>query len=529
MSGKIVINLVDKMTGVVDCYRMASHGNEKAGAAAPAPPASQTSQKTAFTPQVRRIAVVVVIGAVASLLDSTIVNIALRTLAADFRTSLDTIQWVVTAYLLALGAVIPLTGWLARRVGARRLYLGSIALFTLGSVLCGAAHSVPELIIFRAIQGIGGGMTLPVGQIILAKKAGPQNMARVMSVIGIPMVLTPVIGPTIGGLLLQYAGWRWIFFVNLPIGLAGLLAGWRLLPRDHAEDAGPLDVAGLIAVSAGTTGITYGLAELGSNGRATVAVIASLAAGLVLVLAFVLRALRVKRPLLDVRLYRDKAFAAASVATFCLGGALYGGMLLMPLYFQTVGHESVVTTGLLLGPSGFGAAAAMWLSGRSTERLGSGMTAIIGGVINMIATLPFVFITAHSSYVLLCSALVVRGFGIGMSMVPAMTAAYRVLGREKINDATPQLSVLQRIGGSMGTAIIVVVLQSHLEHSRTTAQQAHGFGVAFWWVLAVTAVALLSTVVLAVIERPVFAAQRAARGGLGAGTQPAQPASQQNH
>lgn len=488
---------------------MTSQGKQRSGAAATAPDASQASTaKAAFTPEVRRIAVVVIIGAVASLLDSTIVNVAVRTLATDLRNSLDTVQWVITAYLLALAAVIPVTGWLAKRVGARRLYLGSILLFTLGSVLCGFSHSIAELIAFRAIQGIGGGMTLPVGQIILAKKAGPQNMARVMSVIGVPTVLTPVVGPTIGGLLLQYADWRWIFFVNLPVGLAGALLGWWFLPKDHSEDAGPLDVIGLFAVSAGMVGLTYGLAQLGTSGRATTAVYVSLTAGLVLIAAFAARALRIKRPLLDVRLYRDRAFTTASVATFCLGAAMYGGMILMPLYFQEVRHEGVVTTGLLLGPSGFGAAAALWLSGRLTTRLGSGMTAIIGGVINIAATLPFAFITERSSYVLLCSALVIRGFGIGISMVPAMTAAYRVLGREKINDATPQLSVLQRVGGSMGTAIIVVVLQGHLERSQTVTAEAHAFGLSFWWVLAVTAVALLSTVVLAVIEWPVFAAQR---------------------
>ena len=485
---------------------MTSQSNRTIPAASPAP-----GPAFVFSPELRRISIVIVIGAIASLLDSTIVNIAVRTLSADLHSSLDTIQWVVTAYLLGLAAVIPATGWLARRVGARRLYLVSIALFALGSLLCGLSRAAPELIAFRALQGAAGGMTLPVGQIILAKKAGPQNMARVMSVVGIPMVLTPVIGPTVGGLLLQYAGWRWIFFVNLPIGLAGAISGRWLLPADQPEAAGSFDWPGLLAVSAGMVGVTYGLAELGTSGKATAAVIVSLVGGVALVATFAWHALRARRPLLDVRLYRDRAFSAASLATLCLGAAMYGGMILMPLYFQTVRHESVVTTGLLLSPSGLGAVAAMWLSGRSTERFGSGVTAVLGGLINIAATLPFVLITAGSSYALLCSALVVRGFGIGMSMVPAMTAAYRVLGREKINDATPQLSILQRVGGSIGTAIIVVVLQDRLEHSSTLSEQAHSYGVAFWWVLAVTGAALLSTVALALIERPVFAAQRAQR------------------
>ncbi|MET7690703.1 DHA2 family efflux MFS transporter permease subunit [Streptomyces sp. NPDC005483] len=470
-------------------------------------------QPSGLSPEVRRIAVVVVTGAVASLLDSTIVNIALNDLTRELHTGLDTVQWVVTAYLLALASVIPVTGWAARRVGARRLYLASIVLFTLASVACGFAQTSGQLIALRALQGIGGGLTLPVGQMILARKAGPQNMARVMSVVGIPMVLTPVVGPTIGGLLLDGPGWRWIFFVNLPIGLIAVLLGLRLLPREPAENAGPLDATGLVAISLGMIGLTYGLAELGNKGEFTTAVVASLAAGLVLTAAFVVHALRTKpprRPLLDLHLYRDKAFAAACVATFALGGAMYGGMILMPLYYQAVRHEDAVTTGLLLGPSGFGAAAAMWLAGRTSERIGGGLTAIIGGVVNIVSTLPFVLIGPHTSYVALCLALVVRGFGIGMSMMPAMTAAYRVLGRNKVNDATPQLSILQRVGGSMGTAIIVVVLQNSLADSDgTPAGLSDSFGTAFGWVLVVTLVALLATAVLAAIERPVFAAQRA--------------------
>jgi EmrB/QacA subfamily drug resistance transporter len=476
---------------------------------APAPPPGR------LTPEVRRIAVVVVAGAVASLLDATIVNVALNDLSRQLHTGLDSVQWVVTAYMLALACVIPVTGWAARKVGARRLYLASIGLFTVASVLCGLARSIDQLIVLRALQGIGGGMTLPVGQMILAQKAGPRNMARVMSVVGVPMVLTPVIGPTIGGLLLDGPGWRWIFFVNVPIGLVAVISGLRLLPRDPAEDAGPLDVPGLLAASLGMTGLTYGLAELGSAGRATTAVVVSLSAGLALTAAFAVRSLRLRpprRPLLDLRLYRNRAFSAASVATFCLGGALYGGMILMPLYYQTVRHEDAVTTGLLLGPSGFGAAAAMWLSGRMTERVGGGVTAMVGGLVNIAATLPFVMIDAHTSYVALSVALLVRGFGIGLSMMPAMTAAYRVMDRSAINDATPQLSILQRVGGSMGTAIIVVVLQRGLATADGATAAAQAFGTAFWWVLAVTTVALAATVVLAVIERPALRAAAQSAG-----------------
>ncbi len=463
-------------------------------------------------PAVWRVAVVVILGAIMSFLDATIVNVALRSLSLNLHTSLDTIQWVVTAYLLSLAAVIPVTGWAAKRFTARRLYLIAVVVFTVGSVLCGLAQSPGELIAFRVLQGIGGGMIMPVGQMILLKKAGPRHMARVMSAIGVPIVLAPFIGPTIGGLLLVNVGWRSIFFVNLPIGLVALIAAARLLPRDHAEEAGPLDVPGWALVAAGLVGVTYGLAEVGSSGHVgSTRVLLPLVAGLLLLAAFVLRALRIERPLLDIRLYRDTVFSAAALTTFCLGAAMYGGMILMPLYYQTVRHQDAIATGLLLAPAGIGAASANWLSGRATERLGGGLTALLGGIISILATLPFVLIGANTSYVALGAAMVVRGFGIGLSMMPALTAAYRVLDPAQINDASPQLSVLQRVGGSIGTALIIVALQSHLDRagSRSSAQAA-AFGAAFWWVLAVAAVATLPTILLAVSERRARATRTAA-------------------
>ena len=181
-------------------------------------------------PHVKRIAVVVILGAIMSVLDTTIVNVALDTLSRDLHTSLDNIQWVVTVYLLALAAVIPVSGWAASRFGARRVYVVSLLLFTAGSALCGLAWSPGSLIAFRALQGIGGGMLMPVGQMVLVKAAGPRNLPRVMSAIGVPIVMAPVFGPTLGGLLVQHAGWQWIFLVNVPIGALAVFAALRLLP-----------------------------------------------------------------------------------------------------------------------------------------------------------------------------------------------------------------------------------------------------------------------------------------------------------
>jgi EmrB/QacA subfamily drug resistance transporter len=462
----------------------------------------ETFRPSRIEPHVWRIAVVVILGAVMSVLDTTVVNVALDHLGRDLHSSIDDIQWVVTGYLLALAAVIPITGWAARRVGARRLYVVALVTFTVGSALCGLAWSTGSLVAFRVLQGIGGGLLLPIGQIVLVKAAGPRNLPRVMSAIGVVIVLAPVFGPTLGGLLLDNAGWEWIFLINVPVGIVAVFAALKLMPADEPEEAGRLDVIGLLLVAVGLVGLTYGLAESGKAGTLVAAsVLVPALSGLALIAAFVVRALRIDYPLLDVRLFTNRAFASAAVTTFCLGAALFGAMILMPLYFQTVRGEDAVTTGLLLIPQGLGAALAMRLSARATERWGGGITALLGGTITVAATLPFVLIGATTPFGLLGVAMVFRGFGIGMSMMPSMTAAYSVLRPEQINDATPQLNVLQRVGGSIGTAILSVVLQSHLSGAATPGAAAAAFGATYWWVLGVTFVALVPTAVLALVER----------------------------
>jgi EmrB/QacA subfamily drug resistance transporter len=441
------------------------------------------------------------IGSALSFLDSTIVNVALHSLSVTLHAPLAQVQWVVTGYLLALAAVIPVTGWAARRAGPSRLYIAALAVFTAGSALCALSRSAGMLIACRVLQGAGGGAILPAGTIIWTSQAGKAQMARVMSLIGIPVVLAPMLGPTLGGLLIQGLGWQAIFWLNVPLGIAGVILGARLLPRTGGGNAGPLDLAGLVLAAGGTTGLTYGLAQIGIQAGPGAAATAALAAGTGLLAAFILRSARIARPLLDVRLYASRAFAAASVTSFSLGAAMFGGMILMPLYFQVVRGQDVIATGLLLAPSGAGALLANRLAAPMTDWLGAGTTALAGGLVSLASTIPFVFLGARTSYVLLCLAMVIRGAGIGLSLMPAMTAAYRALPAAKIADATPQLNVLQRTGGSIGTAAFTVILARHLVHARSPAAAASAFGASFAWVLAITAIATVPALLLARAER----------------------------
>src|SRR5947209_6695918 len=337
---------------------------------------------------VAAIAAVVVIGAIMSILDTTIVNIALRTLSRDLHASLDSVQWVATGYLLSLALVIPLTGWASERFGARRVWLVSVALFTAGSVLCGFAWSLGSLVFFRVLQGAGGGMIMPVGMIMLAQAAGPQRVGRLMSIVGVPMILAPVIGPALGGVIVDNASWRWIFFVNLPIGLIGLAMGWRLLPRlrEAAHTAGRLDWLGLVLLSPGLAALVFALAEVSTHGGVTSPVAwVPLVGGIGLIAAFVWHALRSERPLIDVRLFKERAFSAAASTTFLVAMALFGSLIVLPLFFQVARGETALTAGLLQAPQGLGVALAMPFTGVMTDRVGGGKVTLFGLIVLSVA------------------------------------------------------------------------------------------------------------------------------------------------
>jgi EmrB/QacA subfamily drug resistance transporter len=455
-------------------------------------------------PYVWKIAGVVILGMIMSILDTTIVNVALRTLGHDLHSNIAQIQWVVTGYLLSLAAVIPLTGWASRRYGAKRVYLVSLVLFTAGSALCAVAASTTTLVLFRVLQGFGGGMIMPVGQLIMAQVAGPKRMGRVMGIVAMPAMMGPILGPVIGGAILQYLHWSWIFLVNVPIGVVAFALAWRMLPHTDSGHAGRLDALGLVLMSGASSALVYGLSELGTAGTSLGApqVVWPIVAGVVLAVVFCLHALRVERPLLDVRLYANRVFGAASLTTFGLGAALFGAMILVPYYYQSVRHESVIVTGLLTGPQGLGMLLVMPLAGRFSDRFGGGRVALAGVSLLSLSTIPLAFIGAHTSIVYLSFVLVLRGVGIGFSFMPAMTAAFASLRSEQLSDATPQLNVVQRIGGAIGVAVLAVVLQRATAHAHSAAAMAGGYGTAFWWSVGICVASLIPCLVLLRAESP---------------------------
>jgi EmrB/QacA subfamily drug resistance transporter len=470
------------------------------------------------------VAWVVVLGAIMSILDVTVVNVAINTLASDFDTTLTTIQWVATGYTLALATVIPLSGWGADRFGTKRLYMTSIALFALGSVLSGLAWSAESLIFFRILQGFGGGMILPAGMTILTRAAGTDRIGRVMAVIGIPMLLGPIFGPILGGWLVDDFSWRWIFFINIPIAIAALALASRVLPRDVPRAEERLDWVGLALLSPGLAAVIYGLAQSASaGGFDQPEVFGPIAAGLVLLALFVRHALRTTDPLIDLRLFQNRTFSVASATLVLAIIAVFGGMLLLPLYLQAVRLESAMATGLLLAPQGFGAMLTMPIAGRLADRTGVGRIVPFGLALVGISFLALTQLEADTSYWALGAVLFVMGAGMGATMMPVFTGAMQTLRQAAVARASTTLNINQQVGASIGTAVLSVLLANALAeqlpgaagggigaaaamtpeaHAQIAGPMAEAFASTFWWALALIVIAFVFATALLPKQKP---------------------------
>ncbi|HEY1855568.1 MAG TPA: DHA2 family efflux MFS transporter permease subunit [Solirubrobacterales bacterium] len=406
------------------------------------------------------VAGVVLLGAVMSILDTTVVNVAIDRLAIDFNTSLTTIQWVVTGYTLALAAVIPMSGWAADRFGTKRIYIASLALFMVGSILSGLAWSAGSLIAFRVLQGIGGGMIMPAVMTIMTKKAGPARMGRVMGVLGVPMLVAPILGPILGGWLVDDVSWRWIFFINVPIGIVAIALAYIVLEPDQSQRGHRLDWLGMALLSPGLTALIFGLAESSSGGFGATKSWLPIVAGIAAIAAFFWHSWRTGAPLIDIRTFTQTRAGASAVTFMLFAIAFFGAMLLMPLYFQTVRGASALEAGLLLVPQGLGAMITMPLAGKLTDRYGPSKWPVVGIPLLVIGILPFAFVTAHTSYVLLLSFSFVLGLGMGFSMMPTMTAAMQAVPAAAIARTSTAMNIIRQAGASIGTAILSVLLSS---------------------------------------------------------------------
>jgi EmrB/QacA subfamily drug resistance transporter len=412
------------------------------------------------------IAGVVVLGAIMSILDITVVSVALETFQREFDATSAQVAWTMTGYTLALASVIPLTGWAADRFGTKRLYLLAVLLFTAGSVLCAVADSLNMLVAFRVVQGLGGGMLMPLGMTILTRAAGPDRVGRVMAVLGIPMLLGPIFGPILGGWLIDAASWHWIFLINLPIGIAALIYAAIVLPKDHVEPSETFDFVGMLLLSPGLAAFLYGVSTIPETGTLWDAeVLVPMLIGAVLIVSFVPWALRAGNihPLVELRLFRNKAMTVAVVAMMLFAIAFFGASLLFPLYFQQVRGEDALAAGVLLAPQGVGAMVTMPIAGALADRIGPGKIVMTGIATITVGMAAFTQVTDTTSYTFLLGALFVMGLGMGATMMPIMAAALATLTDHNIARGSTLMNITQQVAASIGTALFSVLLTNNVK------------------------------------------------------------------
>ncbi|MGH3877426.1 MAG: MDR family MFS transporter [Actinophytocola sp.] len=434
----------------------------------PAPAAGAAPGSDKLDRRVLAIGGVVVLGAIMAMLDITVVNVALDRLIIEFDTTLDQMQWVVTGYTLALATVIPLSGWAADRFGTKRIYLTAIFLFMVGSALAGLAWSAESLILFRVLQGLGGGMLMPVGMTILTKAAGPDRVGRVMAVLGVPMLLGPIVGPILGGYLVDDVSWRWIFFINVPVGIVSLILGSRILDQDEPRPTEKFDALGLLLLSPGLAALIYGLAQVPSHeGVGHPEVYVPALAGAALVAGFIWHAARTPHALIDLKLFRDRGFTLSMLTMVLFVIAFFGAMLMLPLYFQQVRAEDALTAGLLLAPQGFGAMIMMPISGQLVDRGYAARMVQFGLVIIVATMLMFTQLSDTTSYWTIGAALFVMGLGMGMTMMPVMSIALKSLRQQDVARASTSLNIIQQVAASIGTAMLSVLLFNEIKDRLT--------------------------------------------------------------
>ncbi|WP_438447832.1 MDR family MFS transporter [Gorillibacterium sp. sgz5001074] len=415
----------------------------------------------------------VVVGMIMVILDSTVVNVAMPNMMNYFHATVSTMQWSITAYTLALSAVIPLAGWLTDRYGAKQVFLVTIVLFTLGSVLCSLAQTPEQLVLYRVLQGLGGGMVSPIGMAIIFRLAPPGKQGAVMGFLGVPMMLAPAIGPTLSGFLVEYASWHWIFLINLPIGIVAVLVGMKFLPTVERKTVPALDVAGMLLAPVAFATLAYAVSEGGKDWGSTQTITGLIVGGIALIL-FIFVELRHKEPLLELRVFGSSDFTRGIIISWLSMMALFGSFLLVPMYLQTVKEFSPLKSGLMSVPQVFMSALMIPIGGKLFDKIGARYLAIVGltFISSGLFLLSQISLTTSTFYVI--GSLMLMGAGMGMSMMPVNTHILKAAPRKLVNRVTPLTTAAQQVVVSFAVAGLTGYLSSRITDHMAAAQGNQG-------------------------------------------------------
>jgi DHA2 family multidrug resistance protein len=418
-----------------------------------------------------RAMIVVVLGSFMVVLDTTIVNIALPRILQVFQTSVNEGQLVLTGYMVALAIVMPATGYISDRFGAKRAYLATIALFTLSSALCGLAANIGSLVAFRVLQGLGGGLTMPLGMSILLQTTPPSKRGAIMGIFGLPLLVAPVVGPTLGGYLVEYVDWRVIFTLNVPIGALALAAGVALLHETPRRVAGRFDWAGFGLSALGFSAALVALEKAPQDGWTAPHVVALWFLAAAAIPCWVVVELAQEHPLLDLTVLRDRTYLVATLVTLVTTIAMYSSLLLLPLFLQNVRGLGAMETGLLLFPQAIAAGIMMPISGRLLDRFGPGLVVIPGLLLLAYATWLLVNLDLNTSDNYIRLVLVLRGTAMGLMMMPVMTVAMDTIPPAMIPRASALSNVLRQLTGAFGTGLFASLLLDRSTYHRAMLSQ----------------------------------------------------------
>jgi len=446
------------------------------------------------------VAAVFMFGLFMDLMDTTVVNIAIPTLRRDFHTTTSTVEWTVTGYLLSLAVFIPAAGFLSDRFGTKRVFLTAMSIFVVASAACGLAQSIGQLVAFRFAQGVGGGMMTPVGTAMLSRAFPGAERAKASAILSIPVVLAPTIGPVLGGFLTDYVSWRWIFYINLPVGITGLIFGLRYL-QEHKEPYAQnrIDMVGLVTGSAGAAMALYAVSRAGPEGWTSRSVVEFGPAGIALLAAFAVIELNVQHPILDLRLLKRWFFASGNLMMMPAFGAFGGFILVLTLYLQDVRHFSALQAGLIQGPSAVGTAISLPLASRIYARVGPRRMLLGGFTFAALSLLPFMTLNVNTPIWIVVVLLLFRGLPFAFAVVAAQTLLFGPIESDKAGPAASIYSTLRQIAASFGVALIITIYtdqtKSHGGVPGASAEAARhamivGFHAAFFACFALFAIPL---------------------------------------
>src|ERR1700716_3601763 len=394
-----------------------------------------------------------VVGTFMVMLDQTVVNIALPKITTVFGVGVHETQLVITSYMLALAVIMPATGYLSDTFGTKRLYMITMALFTGGSLLCGLAWNNPSLVAFRIVQGLGGGMMMPLGMTMLFKVVPPQQRNTIMGFFGLPLMLAPVLGPTWGGYLVEYIDWRVIFTLNVPIGALGLFMGLTLLRETDIVPGLKFDLRGFALSAIGFSALLLGLSDAATEGWMSTAVLTRLVIGVVALSLWVWVELTDEHPLLELRLFLVPAFTLSSLVSFVLTIGMFGGMLMLPLFLQNLRGLGAAETGVILISQVLPMTVAMPLVGRLVDKVGARVMILIGLPLLALTTWQMGALDLTTSDTTIKLWLAGRGCAMGLVMMPSMTAGLNAVAMHLMSRASSMTNVMRQGFGGFAAAM----------------------------------------------------------------------------